>query len=207
MNITKFKHILNQCGVNNFKNFRLNKVSTLVSSSNMNVDYHRDVFSYDDSLNILKIKQYSYRCVSGKINPFKIQADKKTLLSFGNISLLPNHYQSDIVRTGDVLFVLEKSTGNLLEEYNIINAGLRFVQLDREFTYPENSLVGYRKNIENVEQDEADPLLYFVYKPYTTNTTDIFIDVSSMVGIELTIPGRFGSSGSAIWKKKNLMKS
>lgn len=59
MTSSQFTRILNGMGIKTYENIRLPKITKIIMSQNFYVVPERDIFTFDSSSNLLKIKQFN----------------------------------------------------------------------------------------------------------------------------------------------------
>lgn len=187
MTFAQVKRIFEGAGYSTTGVIQTPLIKTLVFTTNQGIDYHRDFLSFDETLNLLKIKQYNYKPINGIFADFVI--DGNNLSSSSNIARLNKFYPFRSPRVGDIVFLVDSAGTIASKTYTITWREFNSIQLDKEITnYSSDKTICYA-DPEFYTSAVADPLdkyLFFYYSPYTSRTADVYIDLTYFMGIEAT---------------------
>jgi len=185
MTFAQVKRIFEGAGYSTTGIIQTPLIKTLVFTTNQGIDYHRDFISFDEDLNLMKIKQYNYKAINGIFDGFTVSAN--VLKSETTISRINKFYPFRNPRVGDIVFIVDSTGAIEANTYTITWREFNSITLDRELTGYNSTKVICYADPELYSSAVADPLdkyLFFYYSPYTTRDADVFIDLTYFMGIE-----------------------
>lgn len=171
------------------------EIRTIIMSTNQSIDCRRDHMTFDTAHNLLKIKQYKYKCVNGKIKKSSLISDDGMSISgFGPVYIIHPYYTFRAPRVGDIVFKVNKSNGITTQLAKIVSLDLDKINLDRPISYnkaTESLCYSSEEFLKEAENDENDYTLFFIYSPMSDNKYDIYLDLNEVLGID-TVNGEIG---------------
>lgn len=197
MTAEKIKRILNGANIDYSGVVQIPELRTILLASNQGIDSRRDFIYFDFTNEMIKIKKYQPKRAAGKIGPCEID-DTKTFISGSVLSFYTSHkeYKYPVAQLGCVLFTVNKNTGNIVNQYDIIDAGLNFIQTAKPISYNKTTeylCYSTKEDFGSMVQDEKDKSVFLKYTPMTENKYDIFLDMSYVLGFEF-VSERVGNS-------------
>lgn len=188
MKTSQIKRILEGLGYEIDQVVQIPEIRALISGSNQGINYHEDFLKFKSS-GIISIKRYKYKPVSGRLSNMVIFNGKNILSSQSNLYIRHNFYPFRAPKIGDTVFFIDNSGKIISEKSKIIAIANKQITLD-------NDISSYRKNdtqivytdtelFDSSVQDKRTPALFFKYNEITKYTSDIYLDLSQLIGIEM----------------------
>ena len=198
MTAAKIKRILNGAKIDYSGITQIPQLRTIYLASNQGIDYRRDFIYFDFANEMIKIKKYTPKRAAGRIGKCSFGDETHTWI-IGNISsfyMEHKEYKYPIAQLGFILFTVNKETGAIINQYDIIDSGMNFIKTNKEIKFnPKTEFLCYstKEDFGSMVQDEKDKSVFLKYTPMTENKYDIFLDMAYVLGFEF-ISERVGNS-------------
>lgn len=188
MKTSQIKRILEGLGHEIDQVIQIPEIRALISGSNQGINYHEDFLKFKSS-GIISIKRYEYKPISGRLSNNVVFNGKEVVSSQSNLYIRHNFYPFRAPKVGDTVFFIDNS-GKIISKKSKINS-----IISKQITLDED-ISSYRKDdcqiiyadtdlFESSIQDKRTPALFFKYNEITKYTSDIYLDLSQLIGIEM----------------------
>lgn len=194
MKVSQIKRILEGLGYSMDELLQVNEFRALLLSTNHGLNHHEDFIKFDSSNNIITIKNYNYKVISGRLSN-NVAFNGSSILYSSNLYLRHNVYPFRVPKVGDTVFMIN-SDGEVISPYSkILSITNGKVELDSNIgSYrKDDSMIVYADSsyLKDSVQDKIQKALFFVYSPRTNFKNDWYLNGNELLGIELhsSIPG------------------
>lgn len=165
------------------------ELRTIIGETNHGIDSMKDLITVDTTHNLIKIKEREYKGANGKL-VFTRDVDGTLSNERGNIFILHPIHRFRAPIKGDIVYLADKSTGEILKtKYTVIAAAASCLMLDRTLESYDKSkytlCYSTSELLDSATESPEDPTLLIKYSPITNFSTDVFIDSEFIFGLEM----------------------
>lgn len=189
MKISQIKRIINGLGQSTDTTIQVPEIRSLIFSTNQGIHHHEEFLYIDSTDNLINIKKYNFRVISGRLSNLITVADK-FISSKSTLYLRHNYYPFRAPKIGDTIMVIDKN-GKILDGSKTVidKISSNFIEIRNAFPKfnKDEHIVVYADTelLESSVQDKKTPALFFVYTPKTENEFDVYLDGETLIGIEM----------------------